>query len=94
MTGLRVRCGNGAMVEVRLDAGKSPRFSGSVPSNDRLAASTPAAGTIYDCPNPPKRKSLPEIAGNLLEWTAPDGIERARMRSLQISDKGTVRGTD
>ena len=25
---------------------------------------------------------------NLLEWTAPDGIERARMRSLQISDKG------
>src|SRR5215208_427316 len=24
----------------------------------------------------------------LLEWTAPDGIERARMRSLQISDKG------
>ena len=31
--------------------------------------------------------------GYLLEWTAPDGIERARMRSLQISDKGTVRGT-
>src|SRR3954470_15316225 len=25
---------------------------------------------------------------HLLEWTAPDGIERARMRSLQISDKG------
>ena len=25
---------------------------------------------------------------HLLVWTAPDGIERARMRSLQISDKG------
>jgi hypothetical protein len=25
---------------------------------------------------------------NLLVWTAPDGIERARMRSLQTSDKG------
>ena len=24
----------------------------------------------------------------LLMWTAPDGIERARLRSLQISDKG------
>ena len=31
---------------------------------------------------------------NLLVWTAPDGIERARLRSLLISDKGTVRGTD
>src|SRR3954447_11583709 len=50
--------------EVRLDPAKSAHFSGSVPSNDRLAASTPAAGTIYDCPNPPKGKSLPEVAGN------------------------------
>ena len=28
------------------------------------------------------------LARNLLMWTAPDGIERARLRSLQISDKG------
>src|SRR4051794_36278168 len=27
-------------------------------------------------------------AGNLLVWTAPDGIKHARMRSFQISDKG------
>jgi len=26
--------------------------------------------------------------GHLLVWTAPDGIRRARMRSLQISVKG------
>jgi hypothetical protein len=53
-----------ATAEVRLDPAKSAHFSSSVPSNDRLAASTPAAGTIYDCPNPPKGKSLPKVAGN------------------------------
>jgi hypothetical protein len=31
---------------------------------------------------------VPMILAFLLVWTAPDGIERARMRSLQISDKG------
>jgi hypothetical protein len=40
----------------------------------------------------------PDVPGSrtaqVLEWTAPDGIECARVRSLQISDKGTVRGTD
>ena len=40
--------------EVRLDPAKSARFSGSVPSDDRLAASILAAGTIYDCPILPK----------------------------------------
>jgi hypothetical protein len=53
-----------ATAEVRLDPAKSAYLSSSVLSNDRLAASTPAAGTIYDCPNPQKGKSLPEIAGN------------------------------
>jgi len=53
-----------ATAEVCLDPAKSAHFSGSVPSNDRHAISTLAAGTIYDCPNPPKGKSLPEIAGN------------------------------
>jgi hypothetical protein len=28
------------------------------------------------------------VTGFLLVWTAPDGIKRARMRSLKISDKG------
>jgi hypothetical protein len=46
-------------VEVRLDSTKSARFSGSMPSNDRLAASILAADTIYDCPNPPKERSWP-----------------------------------
>src|SRR3954453_20003502 len=30
----------------------------------------------------------PQHRGHLLVWTAPDGIECARMRSLLISDKG------
>src|SRR4051812_12983208 len=53
-----------ATAEVRLDSAKSAQFSRSVPSNGRLTASTLAAGTIYDCPNPSKGKLLPEIAGN------------------------------
>src|SRR3954447_1941559 len=43
-----------ATAEVHLDPAKSARFSGSVTSNNYLAASIPAAGTIYGCPRPPK----------------------------------------
>src|SRR3954447_18085434 len=42
-----------------VDPAKSARFSGSVPSNDRLTASIPAGGTIYDCPTPPTGRSCP-----------------------------------
>ena len=48
-----------ATAEVRFDPSKSACFSGSVPSEDHLAASIPAAGTIYDCPIPPQRRSGP-----------------------------------
>jgi endonuclease/exonuclease/phosphatase family metal-dependent hydrolase len=48
-----------ATAEVRLEPAKSARFSGPVPSNDRLAASIPVAGTISNCPIPPKERSLP-----------------------------------
>jgi hypothetical protein len=34
------------------------------------------------------RTDLGAIFISLLVWTAPDGIDCARMRSLQISDKG------
>jgi hypothetical protein len=39
---------------VRLDTAKSARFSGSVPSTHRFAASMRAAGTIY----PPVRNAI------------------------------------
>ena len=46
-------------------------------------------------------RRLPACAGKwplmtelLLGWTAPDGIDRARMGSLATSTKETVRGTD
>jgi hypothetical protein len=45
--------------EVRLELAKSARSGGSVPSTNRFPASIPAPGTIYDCPIPPKRRSLP-----------------------------------
>jgi hypothetical protein len=31
---------------------------------------------------------LPRARARVLGWTAPDGIDCARMRSLQISNKG------
>jgi hypothetical protein len=36
--------------------------------------------------------TVPVLAKSLLGWTAPDGINCARMRSLQISNEGAVRG--
>ena len=60
MTGHRQKMLQAATAEVRLDPDKSDRFSSSVPSNDRLAASIPAAATIHVCPRPPKRRSLPQ----------------------------------
>src|SRR5436305_600361 len=48
-----------ATAEVRLEPAKSARFSGSVPLDDRLAASIPTAGTVYDCPIPPKGRFWP-----------------------------------
>src|SRR3954453_644447 len=55
----RLKTVQSVTAEVRLDPAKSAHFSGSVPSNDRLTASIPAAGAIYDCPNPPTGRSCP-----------------------------------
>ena len=47
-----------ATAQVRLDTAKSARFSGSVPSTHRFAASMRAAGTIYPCPRRSETRSL------------------------------------
>ena len=60
--GMRDQCRQtlqAATAEMRLEPAKSARFSGSVPSDGRLAASIPTVGTIYDCPIPPKGRSWP-----------------------------------
>jgi hypothetical protein len=57
MSGLQGGCGDRTIDEVGPNAGNATRFSGSARSNDRLAASTLAASTIYDCPNPPAGRS-------------------------------------
>jgi hypothetical protein len=44
--------------EVRLDIAKSARFSGSVSSTQRFAASFRAAGTILPLPEPSETPSL------------------------------------
>jgi len=53
--------------EMRLDPGKSARFSGSVLLTDRFAASIPGAGTIYDCLSPPEGRSLPRSRRNRVD---------------------------
>jgi len=49
-------------------------------------------------PLPQRRLGKVAAEGRRLGWgvgvDGPDGIDCARMRSLQISDRGTVRGTD
>ena len=51
--------------EVRFDTAKSARFSGSVSSTQRFAASLRAAGTIYPCPSRQKRDPWPRKGRNL-----------------------------
>jgi len=67
---------------VRLDASKSPRFAAAARPTRGFDARRNTQHEIYRCSHRPRGRFSLATNRNLLEWTAPDGIERARLRSL------------
>jgi hypothetical protein len=73
--------------DVCLGTSKAACFGVALRSNAGFDRPLLAAKEISVVQTSQRRNAGRKTAGNLLVWTAPDGIKRARMRSLQISDK-------
>ena len=59
MTGAAVRCDHGTMVEVRLDAGKAPRFGGAARSTGDFNGLPDTQHAICHCSRRPRDRSFP-----------------------------------
>ena len=82
------------------DTAKSARFSGSVPSTHRFAASMRAAGTIYPCPSRSETRSLAAktpgfgecrlVLSGTTDLIVPVGPAWARVRAKRTGLKGGI----